>query len=173
MVCRLAIILPWLFLSLSPAHAGESITTGFSPGNAAEVVEGAIAHAHQTIDVAAYEFTARDIADALIAAKQRGVVVQVVLDAKSNRKHHPAVDAMAAVDIPIRLNDRYAIMHDKFMVIDGKTVETGSFNYTASAERRNAENVIVIRDAPPLAKQYLENWQKLWDEGKNSQAAQE
>ena len=58
-------------------------------------------------------------------------------------------------------------MHDKYLVIDGKTVETGSFNYTASAERRNAENVVVINDNRELAKKFMENWQKLWDEAEN------
>ena len=37
---------------------------------------------------------------------------------------------MRDAGIPIRINSYYAIMHDKYMVIDGKTVETGSFNYT-------------------------------------------
>ena len=68
-------------------------------------------------------------------------------------------------DIPLRFNSNYAIMHDKYIIIDDKTVETGSFNYTASAEKRNAENVLVVKDDPALAKRYLENWRKLWDEG--------
>jgi len=58
-------------------------------------------------------------------------------------------------------------MHDKYLIIDGKTVETGSFNYTASAERRNAENVVVIRNNKKLAGQYIENWRQLWNEGED------
>ncbi len=69
--------------------------------------------------------------------------------------------------IPIRINRKYSIMHNKFLVIDGHTVETGSFNYSANAEKRNAENVIVIRNNANLAKRYLENWQKLWNEGED------
>jgi len=49
--------------------------------------------------------------------------------------------------------------------VDSKTVETGSFNYTASAERRNAENVLVIHNNRKLAKKYETNWLKLWNEG--------
>lgn len=41
---------------------------------------------------------------------------------------------------------RYSIMHDTFAVIDGETLETGSFNFTSAAERKNAENVIVLHD---------------------------
>ena len=58
-------------------------------------------------------------------------------------------------------------MHDKYMIVDNKNVETGSFNYTASAEHRNAENVVVIRNNKKLAKKYTENWQKLWNESED------
>ncbi|MGU3625114.1 phospholipase D-like domain-containing protein [Raoultella ornithinolytica] len=56
-------------------------------------------------------------------------------------------------------------MHNKFMVIDGKNVQTGSFNYTASAVSRNAENVLLIEDAPQLAEAYQREFKRLWDEG--------
>ena len=55
-------------------------------------------------------------------------------------------------------------MHNKFMVIDSATVQTGSFNYTNSAEHKNAENVLVLRDNPEIASRYLKEWQRLWDE---------
>jgi phosphatidylserine/phosphatidylglycerophosphate/cardiolipin synthase-like enzyme len=58
-------------------------------------------------------------------------------------------------------------MHNKYIVIDGRTIQTGSFNYTANAEKRNAENVMVIRNNPALAEKYLKNWQALWDESEN------
>ena len=51
------------------------------------------------------------------------------------------------------------------LVADGTLVQTGSFNYTSSAALRNAENVLVVRNAPALAAQYGAEWQKLWDEG--------
>ena len=89
----------------------------------------------------------------------------VLLDKGQRKRHYRAIEDMQDAGIPIHFNSHYAIMHDKYLVIDDKTVETGSFNYTASAEKRNAENVLVVKDDPALAKQYLENWEKLWDEG--------
>ena len=50
------------------------------------------------------------------------------------------------------------------MVIDGVNVETGSFNYTTAAEKKNAENVLVLRSDPTVAKQYLTEWERLWSE---------
>ena len=63
----------------------------------------------------------------------------------------------------MRINRRYAIMHNKFIVADGDTLETGSFNYTSSAAAKNAENVVVIRDAA-LAAIYSREWTRLWSE---------
>src|SRR6185503_11529261 len=99
----------------------------------------------------AYSFTSRPIAQALIEAKNRGVSVQAVMD-KSNEsaRYTEAVD-LVREGIPVRMDGRYAIMHDKFMVIDGVTVETGSFNFTRAAVERNAENLIVLRDTPDVA----------------------
>ena len=47
--------------------------------------------------------------------------------------------------IPVRIDVKRAIAHNKVMVIDGKMVITGSFNFTKSAEENNAENLLVIR----------------------------
>ncbi|EJK5562221.1 phospholipase D family protein, partial [Salmonella enterica] len=93
-------------------------------------------------------------AAALVSAKNRGVSVRVVADEKANNNKYTAVTYLANQGVPVRLDSQYAIMHNKFMVVDGNTVQTGSFNYTASAVSRNAENVLLIQAAPALAKNY-------------------
>ena len=55
-------------------------------------------------------------------------------------------------------------MHNKFIVVDGVTVETGSFNFTHAAEFANAENVIVLREFPEVAAKYSAEWNRLWNE---------
>ncbi|MCU3851941.1 phospholipase D-like domain-containing protein [Enterobacter roggenkampii] len=55
-------------------------------------------------------------------------------------------------------------MHNKFMVVDGNTVQTGSFNYTASAVSRNAKNVLLIKEVPELAATYQGEFNRLWNE---------
>ncbi|MDC9067873.1 phospholipase D family protein [Escherichia coli] len=125
---------------------------------------GAINNAGQSIDVAAYSFTGKPVATALAGAK-RGVAVRVVADEKANSDRYTAVTYLINRGVPVHLNGRYAIMHNKFMVIDGKNVQTGSFNYTASAVSRNAENVLLIEDAPQLAEAYQREFNRLWDEG--------
>lgn len=64
-----------------------------------------------------------------------------------------------------RMDARYALQHNKFMVVDATTVQTGSFNYTSAAAERNAENVLIVSHAPTLAALYTREWRRLWDEG--------
>jgi phosphatidylserine/phosphatidylglycerophosphate/cardiolipin synthase-like enzyme len=54
-------------------------------------------------------------------------------------------------------------MHDKVIIVDNHTVESGSFNMTRSASSRNSENVLVINDVPEVAQTYLQHWQSRWD----------
>ena len=69
----------------------------------------------------------------------------------------------------MRIDYHYAIMHDKFIVVDDDEVETGSFNFTGAAERRNAENALVLHD-PEIAGQYEREWQRLWEESEEMKA---
>ena len=154
-----------LFACLPQAQAQQAVEAAFSPStDAIRLLQRTINDAEKSIDVAAYSFTSYKIVDALVDAHKRGVKVQVVLDKGQENRHYRAIEDLQDAGIPVRFNGRYAIMHDKFMIIDSKTIESGSFNYTASAEKRNAENVIVIRNNKSLAAQFTENWQKLWDE---------
>jgi phosphatidylserine/phosphatidylglycerophosphate/cardiolipin synthase-like enzyme len=56
--------------------------------------------------------------------------------------------------------DNRHIAHNKVMVIDGRDVITGSFNFTVAAQKTNAENVIFIRDAPAIARAYRDNFER-------------
>jgi phosphatidylserine/phosphatidylglycerophosphate/cardiolipin synthase-like enzyme len=60
--------------------------------------------------------------------------------------------------VPVLIDARHAISHNKVMVIDGETVLTGSFNFTKAAQEKNAENLLIIND-PTLAAQYTQNWE--------------
>lgn len=168
----LPVILAAGLLSVSPSTsaqfaplASSSIAAAFSPGQALPLVLDTIRGARSTIFVAAYSFTSKPVATALRDAARRGVKVFVLADATEAGKGYSAVRFLANERVPVRLNGRYAIQHNKFMVIDGSTVQTGSFNYTASAAVRNAENVLVLRNAPAIAAQYDAEWRRLWDEG--------
>lgn len=157
-----------MFVPAGQGYASPGVRAGFSPeGGAETLVLAVIDHTRAEVRLAGYSFTSPEVAAALIRAKIRGVDVRVVLDDKANqnRSSRAAINLLTARDIPVRLNGRYAAMHDKFIVSDGRTVETGSYNYTRAAARRNSENALVIENMPELASRYLQHWQSRWDEG--------
>lgn len=151
---------------------GVTFEVGFSPRrNALEVVMSLILGAQHELLVASYSFTSKDIAFGLADAKRRGVDVQVVVDHEQNSDEqggYRAVDYLVAQGIPVVRNENYAAMHHKFMVADGQHVQLGSFNYTASANVRNAETAVVFRNSPELAEVYRTEWLRLATEPKVS-----
>lgn len=165
-VLFLALACPTLtFAEATQLPAGSAYEVGFSPsGKSLELVLKAINSAQSDILVAAYSFTSKPIALALLEAQRRGVSVMVVADEKDNVKKYSAVTFLANSGVAVRLNGNYAIHHHKFMVIDGDSVETGSFNYSEAAVKKNAENALVIWHAPSLALTYTQEWHRLWDE---------
>jgi len=152
------------------AVATGDTEVGFSPsGNAHELVIRAIQNARHSIRVAAYSFTSKEVARALVDAHKRGVDVRAVLDDSQKSERYTGATFLANSGIPTRTSSRYAIMHNKFLVIDDRHVQTGSFNYTMSAQQRNAENVIVLWNQPGIANAYAREWQRLWTEADDYQ----
>ena len=151
-----------------PAVYAASIETGYSPeGTALQLVLKTINSAQQEIRLMGYSFTSPEVVSALVRAKHRGVDVKIVLDEKGNRSKasQAAMNVVVNAGIPLRTNGHYAIMHDKVIIVDNHTVESGSFNMTRSASSRNSENVLVINDVPEVAQTYLQHWQSRWDGG--------
>lgn len=150
------------------AHAAPNVQVGFSPeGSARKLVLKVIGSAHTSIQMIGYSFQAPDITQALVAAHQRGVDVRVVVDKRRNqgKVSQAAINDAAVHGVQMRIDGHYHIQHDKTIIVDGQTVETGSFNYAPSAETQNSENVIVLRHMPDVARQFVLHWQSRWDLG--------
>ena len=149
-----------------PIAAAGTIQVVFPPwDNAERLVIEAIDAAKRQVLVQAFAFTNRGIAGALIAARRRGVDVQVTADrGQTFSGDNSRIPELAAAGVPVFLEVRYAAAHNKTMVIDAGTAEpvvlTGSFNWTWGAQHRNAENLLLLRDNPRLAQIYLANWRR-------------
>ena len=166
--CCLSGLISLVLCAPVPAVYAASIETGYSPeGTALQLVLKTIDSAQQEIRLMGYSFTSPEVAGALVRAKRRGVDVKIVLDEKGNRSKasQAAMNVVVNAGIPLRTNGHYAIMHDKVIIVDNHTVESGSFNMTRSASSRNSENVLVINDVPEVAQTYLQHWQSRWDGG--------
>jgi phosphatidylserine/phosphatidylglycerophosphate/cardiolipin synthase-like enzyme len=132
----------------------------FSPhGGATDAVGRAVSAAQRQILVQAYSFTSVPIAKALVEAHKRRVKVLAVLDKSNETEKYSAATFLANAGITTLIDAAHAIAHSKVMVIDSATIITGSFNFTKAAEAKNAENLLVITDAPELVKAYEANIQ--------------
>jgi len=150
----------------SPAKSlaqAEVVGLYFTPPSdvAAAVIE-VIDQSKTEVLVQAYGFTHNGIAQALLRAHTRGVQVKVLLDAKTDSTNRYVTELLQAQHIPLRLDGGHAIAHNKVIVVDGELVITGSFNFTNSAQTRNAENLLVLKSID-LADSYKTNWQTHWN----------
>jgi phosphatidylserine/phosphatidylglycerophosphate/cardiolipin synthase-like enzyme len=156
------------------AGAEMMVQTCFSPqGKCSTHILREIQSAKQELLVAVYAFTSDDLAGALAQAKKRGVTVQVIVDREFDRSNDNskgkflegqkiAVRRVAGVAAKAGEKDS-GLMHQKFAVIDRRVVFTGSYNWTHSAESRNDENLLMFRDASPLAEEYRKAFLHLWE----------
>lgn len=135
-----------------------ALQTCFVPGgDCTGLITDAIFAARQEILVQAYAFTSWPIARALAAARARGVDVRAILDHREAFGRGSQVVVLEEAGVPILIDPIRGAAHNKVMVIDGATVITGSFNFSRSAQLRNAENMLVIAD-PAIARRYRDNW---------------
>jgi phosphatidylserine/phosphatidylglycerophosphate/cardiolipin synthase-like enzyme len=145
-----------------------------SAEDVADRLAGFISEARWTIDVAIYDFHAREgpsarAADALEAAAARGVHVRVVFNQEREAavSHNPPMlcdpDTIDGLEVPTRgVHDEGALMHHKYVVRDDRHVWTGSVNWTEDAFARE-ENAIVRVDSTEIAAAYTRNFEQLWD----------
>jgi phosphatidylserine/phosphatidylglycerophosphate/cardiolipin synthase-like enzyme len=160
---------------LHPAAGAEMmVQTCFSPqGKCATHILKEIVAAKQELLVAVYAFTSDELAGALVQAKKRGVTVHVIVDRDFDRANDNSKSKfLEGQKIPLRRLPGAAakagekdagLMHQKFAVIDRRVVFTGSYNWTHSAESRNDENLLMFRDAGPLAEEYRKAFLRLWE----------
>ena len=149
---------------VSPAQG--TVQVAFTPWDDAEsLLLETLGRAQREILVQAYLLTSRAIATSLIAAKQRGLHVSVLADARQHADN-PASLLVSLADkgIPVWLETRYRNAHNKIMVIDDGTqdvvIVTGSYNFTRSAQRMNSENLFLVRGNLELASRFRQNWER-------------
>jgi phosphatidylserine/phosphatidylglycerophosphate/cardiolipin synthase-like enzyme len=118
--------------------------------------------AQKSIYIAIYSFTLDDLASALISAKQRGVDVKVIFDYDQSTSSYSDDEKLIAAGIPIARRNGSGYMHNKFTIIDGNLIATGSFNYSQNADERNDENLVFIV-SEEIASKFKADFDHLWD----------
>ncbi len=171
---RLVIALFIMLFIVSASWAEMVVQACFSPqGKCSGHIVREIDKAQKELLVAVYAFTSEDLAKAVVQARKRGVSVQIVLDREFDAANEKSQGKfLESQKIPLRrisgmkpaVPERDAgLMHQKFSVIDRKIVLTGSYNWTRSADSSNDENLLLFRDAGPLAEEYRKVFFQLWE----------
>lgn len=144
---------------------GAPVEVYFSPDDGvSEHVEAEIRAAGQSIDVLAYSFTSDPIAEAMLEKHAEGVAIRAVFDESQMESNTGGeFENLRRAGLDVKTDGINGLMHHKVIIIDGKTVITGSYNFSASAERSNDENLMIIR-SETLAQEFLLEFNKVWQQ---------
>jgi phosphatidylserine/phosphatidylglycerophosphate/cardiolipin synthase-like enzyme len=165
----LALVLPAEAYQAPPVlQAQGTVQAAFAPWDDVEgLIIGALADAQREILVQAYLLTSKKIVAALRQAQQRGVEVKVLLDAARVAAMSSAQKQQANLresGIAVWGETEYTNAHNKVIIIDAASADavliTGSYNFTWSAQHKNAENILIVRGNPELAAAYAANWER-------------
>ena len=163
------------FVLIPTSALGEMVVQAcFSPvGKCSGYIIRELEQAKKEILVAVYAFTSDELANAMVQARKRGVSVQVVVDREFDMGNQKSkgkflegqrilLKRLSGIKSSTAEKET-GLMHQKFAVIDRRLVFTGSYNWTYSADALNDENLLLFRDAGPLAEEYRKAFFRLWE----------
>lgn len=156
----LTCVYAWRILSRKLGHALD-VRAHFSPkGGCQDAIVRELKKARREILVQAYSFTADPLTLVLVDAKTQGITVEIVLDKSNELEKYSDLHILLEKGMDVKIDHDHAIAHNKIIIIDRKTLITGSFNFTNQAEHENAENLLIIRGNPDIINVYRDNFFK-------------
>ncbi len=140
-----------LALALQPLLFPPAIETVFSPDGGGKIIS-LIDAANESIDIEIYVFSSRDVVEALMRAKERGVDVRVIIERNVVGDDNGEIfRELASKGFNVRYAGKaYKLTHAKVIIVDGKAVLVGSHNLSNSALFKNREASVIIRDSPSV-----------------------
>lgn len=124
--------------------------------------------AKNSLDIAIYSITKKNIAGAIVAAVKRGVKVRLITDKEMSRDRYErnALTTLIDVGVPVKVNSHSGLMHLKVTIVDANTVTTGSYNYTDSATNKNDEVLVVLHNTSS-ASIFEKEFSRMWKDTGN------
>ena len=122
-----------------------------------EAIVAEIGLARSEVLVQAYALTSKPVMDALVHAREAGANVSVILDRSYPYAQNSALYLSSLKSVPTFIDALHTVADNNIVIIDRETVITGSMSFTAEAEERNAENVVIVRSVT-VADSYAGNW---------------
>jgi phosphatidylserine/phosphatidylglycerophosphate/cardiolipin synthase-like enzyme len=153
----------WFTLRIIARNVGlmSQTTAHFTQkGDCTDTIVKAIRRARSEILVQAHSFTCAAIADALADARRRGVLVTILLDRGSEKQTYSELKDLSQKGLLPFVSNQHQRLHDQVLVIDRRTVITGSFPFTAQEGKDNAANIVVLNKQDELAAEFRRNFLK-------------
>ncbi|NDA63765.1 MAG: hypothetical protein EBX50_17300, partial [Chitinophagia bacterium] len=131
--------------NLSQKVSFPAVQSAFSPGPACKnLILGELKRAEASLDLCVFTISDDELTRTIAEAHHNGVKVRILTDNDKSLDAGSDIDQLADEGIEIRVDQTENHMHHKFMIRDKKSLLTGSYNWTRSAERFNQENVLLI-----------------------------
>jgi len=132
-----------------PSHLTDTnnIAIVYSPQNGNEIIN-LINSANKTLDIEIYLLTSRDVISAIELAKNRGVVVRVILEKRvMGGANEKAFGDLISKKVNVKwASNVFSLTHSKIIVVDGKLIIVGSHNLSYSALNKNREISLLVND---------------------------
>ena len=135
----------------------------FSPGDDClnhilELIDGC----ENSLDICVFTISDDRIKNALLNAHVENVAIRVISDNDKLKDEGSDIKELSQRGIAVKIDTTPYHMHHKFMIVDGKILLTGSYNWTRSAARFNQENVLSMQDANVISS-FQEHFDELWE----------
>ncbi len=174
-VLVLAAVIAGVWVSRAEPEPAQTASVFFAPSGKDrrihKALEELLGEATKTVDIAMYQFTSPQLGD-LVKKTARKAKVRLLIDSDQVKGSYSQDKGMRAKD---NIEVRYVRLpgegaerekfHNKFCVVDGQVVATGSFNWTVLADEKNYENLLVLRDAK-IAQEYAAEFDRVWNDDK-------
>lgn len=150
--------------SVALASITGNISIFFSPKDKCdEVLIKELLTTKKELNIAIYSLTKPNIAEAITQLKKNGVTVRMVVDNQQAGGKYSLDEYLISNNVSLLRDKHSGLMHNKFAVIDGQVVLTGSYNWTNGATYKNDENLIIIRSVE-AAQRFNTEFSRLWRE---------
>lgn len=124
-----------------------------------------IESAEKSIDVGIFDINLDQLVHTLLVKSKKGVAVRIVVDQRQSKGTHSLVSTLIKGGADIRYGKQRGIFHNKFVIVDEKMIETGSFNFNNHAALANQENQIFLAN-PAIVKRYKDRFDSIWTEAR-------
>ena len=129
-------------------------------------------NAKKHIDIAVYSINNKNITQALYETKERGIPIRILTDRTQAGGRGAKAFELYSNGFNIKVHSKNRIEHNKFVVVDGETVMTGSYNWTNPASLKNSENCVMIWNDPRTVTEYQKRFEYLWDINRQDKSEQ-